>query len=162
MKKIAILALGAAALFAFDPHPDAKLYKQLCGECHMAYQPQMLPKRSWKKMMKTLADHFGTDASLEPAEKERITRYLMLHAGDNMHFFGKASKFALSVPPSKSPLRISETPYFIKEHREIPKWAVEQKEVKSFANCVACHPGAERGNYSERQIRIPNLGRWED
>jgi len=27
---------------------------------------------------------------------------------------------------------------------------------------MACHTGAERGNYGERGIRIPGYGYWED
>ena len=50
----------------------------------------------------------------------------------------------------------------VREHREIPKKLILQPEVKSFANCNACHTKAESGSYREREIRIPNYGRWED
>ncbi|MDH5218993.1 MAG: diheme cytochrome c, partial [Gammaproteobacteria bacterium] len=40
------------------------LYKEECSACHMAYQPGLLPARSWEKMMDNLADHFGENAEL--------------------------------------------------------------------------------------------------
>ena len=58
-------------------------------------------------------------------------------------------------------LRISQTPHFVKEHREITQKMITQPEVKSIANCTACHTKAETGSYREREIHIPNYGRWE-
>jgi hypothetical protein len=40
-----------------------------CGVCHIAYPPQMLPARSWKKIMAGLADHFGENATLPEAAR---------------------------------------------------------------------------------------------
>jgi hypothetical protein len=59
-------------------------------------------------------------------------------------------------------IRISQTPNFVHEHREIPKKWVSQEAVKSFANCASCHTKAASGSYREREIRIPNYGSWED
>ena len=42
-----------------------KMYQKECGSCHMAYQPQFLPQRSWNKMMKNLDNHFDVDATLD-------------------------------------------------------------------------------------------------
>jgi len=67
-----------------------------------------------------------------------------------------------SVANNETPLRISQTPYFLREHRGVPKRFIEQKEVKSLANCTACHTTATQGSYSERAIKIPNYGRWDD
>ncbi|WP_457605472.1 diheme cytochrome c [Nitratifractor sp.] len=142
-----------------------ELYRQECSSCHMAYQPQFLPKRSWSKMMKSLADHFDTDASLDEEETRKITQYLMDNASDSPNgrrVHKDIRKIARSIPRDSTPLRISEAPYFKKEHREIPRKYVRQKEVKSFANCTACHRKAERGDYSERTLIIPNYGRWDD
>lgn len=118
----------------------------------MAYQPYFLPKRSWEKMMNTLGDHFGTDASLDPQDQKAIQHVLMSHASKNDRISNTEGKF---------PLRITQTPHFLQEHREIPKKMVTQPEVKSFANCTACHTKAASGSYREREIRIPHYGRWE-
>ena len=53
---------GANADENYRPIKDAVVLKE-CGACHMAFQPQMLPKRSWGKIMSELPNHFGEDAS---------------------------------------------------------------------------------------------------
>lgn len=129
------------------------LYQKECGSCHMAYQPQFLPKRSWDKTMNALDNHFGTDATLDPADHKTIQNYLASHASKNDRMTDMKGAVAL---------RISETPYFVREHREVTKKMVSQPSVKSFANCNACHTQAANGSYREREIKIPNFGRWED
>jgi len=61
---------------------DAELYRQECSACHMAYQPEFLPRRSWAKMMRdaSLRDHFGTDATLEETDRRKIARFLEANA----------------------------------------------------------------------------------
>ena len=140
---------------------QAKLYKSECGSCHMAYQPGLLPKRSWQRVMTTLEDHFGTDATLERNDEQKIASYLNSHAANAMPTGKHMRKVATSVDPD-APMQISKTRYFVKEHRQIPLRYIEQPEVKSFANCNACHTKAESGSYREREIFIPNYGRWDD
>ncbi len=150
-----------------------KMYQKECGSCHMAYQPQFLPQRSWNKMMKNLDNHFDVDASLDANDNKTILTYLTSNAGDDkvkkvvVYLQGKSVdkhlyKMSNSVASNETPLRISQTPYFLKKHRKIEKRLIEQKEVKSLANCTACHTTANQGSYSERAIKIPNYGRWED
>lgn len=170
---VALLLAGGVYLYADDDHEEgeqhrastvgivlnkqdqaaAALYKKECSSCHMAYQPSLLPKRSWDKTMKTLDNHFGTDASLDPQDHKTIQNYLASHASKNDQVVDIRGAVAL---------RISETPYFVREHREVTKKMLTQPEVKSFANCNACHTQAINGSYREREIRIPNYGRWED
>ena len=128
------------------------LYQKECGACHIAYQPEFLPKRSWDKTMNTLDSHFGTNASLDPADHKTIQNYLATHASRNDRMTGMGGEIAM---------RISETPNFKREHREVAQKMVTQAEVKSFANCSACHTKAASGSYREREIRIPNYGSWE-
>lgn len=146
---------SSAAAKPLTPQEKAAtaLYTKECGSCHMAYQPQFLPKRSWDKTMNTLDNHFGTDATLDPADHKTIQNYLAAHASKNDRISDMKGSVAL---------RISETPHFVREHREIPKKFIRQPEVKSLGNCNACHTKAESGSYRERDIRIPNYGRWED
>jgi hypothetical protein len=65
--------------------------KQECGSCHMVFPPQFLPKRSWQKLVETLADHFGEHASLDDAQRQAVLDYLLAHAmavcGDNRTAF---------------------------------------------------------------------------
>jgi len=140
----------------------AELYKTECGACHMAYQPEFLPKRSWEKMMRTLSEHFDTDATLDREEYRTIQAYLLRNASDVKAVYGDTGKIARSIRAEQTPLRISQTRYFKKEHREIPQRLIVQKEVRSIANCTTCHTKAEKGDYSERAIFIPNYGKWDD
>jgi len=43
---------------------DNTLYQQECGSCHFAYQPGLLPARSWSTIMQGLDQHFGENAEL--------------------------------------------------------------------------------------------------
>jgi hypothetical protein len=40
-------------------------YKENCGGCHFAYQPELLPSASWKKTLDRLHDHFGESIDLD-------------------------------------------------------------------------------------------------
>ena len=151
MKKLLLItALGLSFAFAGSVAPsDNAQYQKECASCHFGYQPALLNKASWEKVMGNLSDHFGTDASLGKVESEQILSYLVSNAGS-----GK-------ITANNSTMQITKSPYFIKEHRKIPAKFIEQKEVNSIANCLACHTTADKGNYSERAIVIPNYGRWE-
>ena len=181
MKKLIVLAaiLSTVILFADDDDKkkykkynistnqkssEVTLYKNECGSCHMAYQPEFLPKRSWVKMMKqkSLEDHFGVDATLDEADRKKILKFLTANAGDSKKVYGEFREFIESIKKNSTPLRISEVPYFKKEHRKIAKKWIKQKEVKTIANCIACHKKADKGSYDDDEIIIPNYGRWDD
>lgn len=115
-----------------------------CGSCHVAYPPQLLTQESWRKIMSGLDKHFGTDASLDPATAAEIGTFLARNAAQ-----GKRAARAGSV------LRITETAWFRKEHDEVSAATWKNPKVKSAVNCNACHAGAERGDYSERTLRVP-------
>jgi hypothetical protein len=120
------------------------VWKTECGECHIAYPPQLLPAASWQKMMGSLDDHFGTDASLDADVIAEILPFLEKNAGSER-------KYAAAT--GKSEMRITETRWFIKEHDEVS--ASTWKRIDSPANCAACHTTAEQGNYDEDFIKIP-------
>lgn len=129
------------------------LYKTECGSCHLAFQPGFLPASSWKRMMATLDDHFGENAELPADTRNELVDYLV----DN------ASDAGSRNPVADAPLRITEQSHFRREHDEVPVRMVEKNpQVRSFANCQACHAGADNGDFSERRINIPGYGRWDD
>ena len=163
MKKIAFMAvLTAGALACFPlvmqaaaeddervaPVKDAVVIKE-CGACHMAFQPSFLPARSWQKMMEGLKDHFGENAELDEATSKRITEYLTANAGDRGHFTGSALR---GLAASETPLRISETPWFVRKHEKhgrISPPALQRAHAKSKSDCAACHPDASKGYYED-------------
>ena len=78
-----VLSIATPAFaYRLPPIGDDKVRDE-CGACHMAYQPQLLPSRSWQTITSNLANHFGEDASIaDAAVLQRITDYLMLNSGD--------------------------------------------------------------------------------
>ena len=68
-----------------------------------------------------------------------------------------------SLDSKQVPVRITETPYFMRKHDEIPaKMVTANKQVNSFSNCNACHSKADQGLFDEHGVRIPGYGRWDD
>ena len=98
--------------------------------------------------MGELDKHFGDNASVDAATAERITRYLAANAGDaaGQRYSGKLLK---GVNPGSAPQRITELPKWVSEHRKVPDWEWRHKEVRSKANCAACHTAAEQGYYED-------------
>ena len=130
------------------PVTDPTVAKE-CGSCHMAFPPQFLPQRSWRKLVDTLAEHFGENASLGEAERKAVLAYLLANAADGPRAGREGRKLAQGIPASQTPLRITETPQWAKEHREVRADRWRDPTVKSKANCVACHKGADRGLYGD-------------
>jgi hypothetical protein len=108
----------------------------------------MLPAASWKRMTGELKNHFGDDASVDAKTAARITDYLVANAADTG---GQrySSKLLRGVPATSAPLRITELPKWVKEHRKVPDWEWKHKDVRTRSNCTACHVDAERGYYEE-------------
>ncbi len=115
-----------------------------CGGCHMAFPPGLLPAASWKKVMTGLDKHFDTDASLPPADVKEITDYLVKYESNRW-------------TAKTAPLRISDSAWFKSKHSsgEINPAVWKRESVKSPANCMACHAGADKGDFNEHNIRIP-------
>ncbi len=131
---------------SYGPINDTTTQKE-CSACHMAFQPQMLPARSWSKIMQTLGNHFGEDASLDKATQDHIEKYLVENAADAGWMSGK---FMRGIADGDTPMRITELPYWQRKHnREVPARAWNDPRVKSKANCQACHKYAARGYYDD-------------
>jgi len=131
----------------FPPVTDT-VVKAECGSCHLAFAPSMLPASSWSRMMGDLKNHFGDDASVDAATADKITRYLTENAGDTGgQRYGR--KLLSGVTAQNAPLRITELPKWVRDHREVSAAEWKKKDVGSKANCVACHADAERGYYED-------------
>ncbi len=131
----------------FAPVADP-VVKAECGSCHLAFPSSMLPARSWTLMMSDLKNHFGDDASLDSATIEKITRYLNDNAADSGGArYGR--KLVRGMALQNPPLRVTELPKWVSEHRKISPGEWKRKDVVSKTNCVACHADAERGYFDE-------------
>jgi hypothetical protein len=120
----------------------------------MAYPPGLLPERSWRKIVAELDKHFGQDASLDAAAAKVVLNYLVTNSAER-NTNRRSSRFMSSIPASETPLRITETAYFTREHRGVPADAWKLPKVGSPANCNACHTDADAGTFSDRNVRIP-------
>ena len=131
----------------FAPVANA-VVKEECGSCHLPFAPSMLPASSWTRMMANLKDHFGDDASVDPKLAAEIAAYLVANAGDQGgQRYG--NKLLRNVSSTNAPLRITELPKWVSEHRKVPDWEWKHKDVRTKANCAACHTNAELGYYDE-------------
>ena len=104
--------------------------------------------------MGELDKHFGENASLDAATQNEITRFLALHSADKSDN-RRSNRINQSIPANATPLRITETRYFTSKHDEVSSATFKRKSIGSASNCVACHQGAEKGDFSESQVKIP-------
>lgn len=165
MRYLIFLITSCILLSASDVKPVTnELYIKECASCHFGYQPGLLPSKSWDKVMNNLSNHFGTDASIAKEDYDKIYKYIMENSADKALEYKRSNRIVNSLAQYlNDPVdAITKVPYFIKEHREIPKRLIVQDEVKSLSNCIACHTTANSGNYGERGIKIPNYGKWDD
>lgn len=119
-----------------------------CGVCHLSFPPQMLPQRSWSKLMADLGNHFGEDASLPEATRTDIAAYLTGHAAD-VAATQHGKHFMRGIDAAETPLRITETPFWRRAHDEVSAARFTGGRVKTAAICVACHYAAAQGFFGE-------------
>src|SRR3546814_11192255 len=59
------------------------LTQKVCGECHLAFPPGLLPARSWAALVDGAADHFGEELALPTGEATHILARRTWPAGDD-------------------------------------------------------------------------------
>lgn len=142
------------------PNPT---YTEECGSCHIAYPPGLLPADSWRRIMSSLQEHFGDNAELDQATNQEIMTFLLTYAADNSSYRRSQRMMTAVKGASTQPLlRITDNPYFRHEHHEISPRLLKQSGAASMSHCNACHQRAEQGSFSEREIVIKGIGRWDD
>jgi hypothetical protein len=129
-------------------------FKAECGGCHLPFPPALLSAADWQRVMNSLDKHYGDNASLDDKTRRAIEDFLVRNAGSGRRTEGADG--GRGVPP-----RLTLTGWFRHKHDEVPTAVWKDKRVGSTANCAACHPRAEIGSYSEREIRIPGGYRHE-
>jgi nitrate/TMAO reductase-like tetraheme cytochrome c subunit len=126
--------------------PAPKAYTAECSSCHIAFPPGLMTARDWATTLTELPKHFGTDASVTPAELAEISPYLKSNAASNEERYGSPIK-----PP-----RLTKSAWFERKHvRKLPADVWINPKVKTASNCMACHQQADKGNYSEHDISVP-------
>ena len=128
-------------------------YRETCGECHFAYQPELLPSASWLKILNQLDDHFGEEIDADPDTIKTISDYLKTNGAENSS--AKRSKKIMRSLGNQLPMRISDIPYIREKHHELNPEIYNRKSIGSLWNCTACHITAEKGIYEDDDVRIP-------
>lgn len=130
------------------------VYLETCGACHFAYPPSLMPEASWMKLLETLDDHFGETLDPDGETRSTLTDYLKANCAEKSR--SKCSVRILRSTGSQAPSRITDIPYIINVHHEIPPEVFTRKRVGSFSNCTACHTTAEAGIFNDDYVKIPN------
>jgi len=129
------------------------VYKEECGACHFAYQPELLPGASWMKIMANLDEHFEEPVELDDDSKKVISNYLKSNSAEY-----SSAKRAVKIMRSLGnhvPMRITDTPYILEKHHELKPEVFKRESVGSLSNCIACHTTAEEGIYEDDNVKIP-------
>lgn len=133
---------------------DNAQWRDECGSCHIAFHPSLLPSRSWRRIMREQAQHFGADLGLDAPTSAAILTFMSTNSADQKQTEA-AFKIGRSIPPDSVPMRISDTPYFSKKHHNITDAQWKQPTVKSKANCGVCHLDAETGTFEDSAMHMP-------
>ena len=122
-----------------------------CASCHTLYPPNLMPKKSWELIMSNLENHFGDDASLDEELNKNILAFLLKNSAETSTM-ENSWKFLNSIG-DKDIIALSKTTYWDKRHKDIPKEIFDDKEIKSKANCKACHSDIEKGLIEDENIK---------
>lgn len=138
----------ALSVQAAAPNPNEAAYTNECASCHIAYPPRLMDSGSWNVMLDGLNSHFGVDASTDPQTLSRIRSHLQRNS----------SQSSRRVPQDNS-LRITQTPWFLKEHRKVrmKDWLGQftksgkpgEAGNRKWSNCEQCHAGAAKGFFDD-------------
>jgi hypothetical protein len=129
------------------------VYREGCGACHFAYQPELLPSASWKKLVTAHDDHFGESVALDDDSEKTILDYLTANGAEKSSA-ERAVKIMRSLG-SDVPSRITDIPYIQRKHRKISSSVLKHDSIGSLSNCTACHKTAEEGIYEDDNVSIP-------
>lgn len=115
---------------------------------------------SWDDILLKLRGHINEKGELDAEAVAIIIAYL----DKPITIKARSKNHKLLNNRSKEPLiRITELPYFIHKHDEIPKRMVaDNPQVGSFSQCDSCHKEAVKGLFNEDRVVIPGFGRWDD
>jgi cytochrome b len=133
---------------------DNAQWREECGSCHLAFHPSLLPARAWTRLLAGQAQHFGSDLALDEPTRQALQDFLAANAAERQQTEA-AVKILQSLAPGERPLRITDTDYWVRKHREITPAQWAQSSIQSKANCAACHQDAQAGTFEDGAMRIP-------
>ncbi len=124
----------------------SEFYAEACGACHFAYQPALLNAASWRALVQGSENHFGEDLGLDQETRDVLQDYLSA----NCDGARRAQYQGAAVV-----LRVTATPGLRRAHAQVPQAVFDSPYVGGRANCPACHPGADDGEYDVGTVAPP-------
>ncbi|MDR2240281.1 MAG: diheme cytochrome c [Zoogloeaceae bacterium] len=135
-------------------------FRAECGDCHMAFSPALLTAPDWRRVVGQLDQHYGDNVRIDEKTRGEIEAFLIRHASTRNERTWRRDRAA---PPHRSdPPRLTGTPWFRREHREVPASLWRDTRVVSASNCPACHGRAEEGSFRKRELALPELQRRKE
>lgn len=101
--------------------------------------------------MGELENHFGDDASLNKEDTKIILDYLKTNSAQNST--RQASLMFLKSINNKDIIAMTKTKYWEKTHKKIAKKLFEHEDIRTKANCKACHLDIEKGLIENENIK---------
>ncbi len=140
--------------FTGQPLATLDAWEEECANCHLAYHPSLLPERSWAALLKNQNDHFGEDLMIDSDVIRELTDFAIANSAE--HGATEAARKIMDREnPDMTPLRITETRYWIRKHHEIEDKVWQQSNVNGKAQCDACHSDAVQGWFEDSKMTIP-------
>ncbi|MEZ5844125.1 MAG: cytochrome b/b6 domain-containing protein [Hyphomicrobiaceae bacterium] len=155
---VVIALLSGRPALGVPVAPLDAVYGKECGACHAPHHPSLATAATWRGIFKGLGDHFGDDASLDPATTEALTSYVIANAAERWDT--QAANRLRQTSPT-DPLRITATPGWARLHRHVPDATFKRKSVGGRVNCASCHADAAKGWFAPRAIAVPAEGKNE-
>lgn len=153
---VAVALIGGGAMLAAVPAGQTvrypAIYKSECGSCHAVYHPSLRTGQTWRRMIGELADHYGEDASLDAKTGAVISEFLNTNAAEKFE-----TKVAWRIGRAEVPsLRMTDTGYWKRRHRDIAEAVFKSRAVGSKVNCNACHADAASGLFAIQAAEVPD------
>ena len=136
--------------------PDNNTWRDSCSQCHRPFHPSLLPARSWTAHLDRPDNHFGLTWQFDAKTLAEIRAFLQQNSAET-EMTEAAYRINKSIPASVTPLRITETAFWIEKHGRIDNGTWSDPAVGSKSNCRACHRDADYGTYDDAAIRLPPL-----
>ena len=134
--------------------PDNNTWRDSCGRCHGVFHPSLLPARSWAAHLDRPDNHFGLSWQFDKKTLAEIRIFLEQNSAET-DMTEAAYRINKSIPANVTPLRITETPFWIEKHGKISETTWSYSAIGSKSNCRACHRDADYGTYDDAAIRLP-------
>jgi cytochrome b len=154
---IAAVVTGGVVHFGSKPAlgvPTALIdtaYAKECGACHSVHHPTVAPAATWRAIFGDLKNHFGENASLDPALTERLMAYAVANSSEQ---WDTRVANVMRVASKEQPLRLTDAPIWKRIHEDLPERLFKSKAIGGKLNCTNCHRDAETGVFAPRAIAI--------